>query len=214
MNMNNEADKFLVSIDVLESIRNRLHQVHLSLRKLMDQINHHNRNPTKVKFPSYGQIHSQLQVLLTQLQIIASNLEKNANLLKTTNVYPLPVFPTSQQEGLITTLLRKKPLPEVTDWIDEAISICESSNISLQKEDELSQWCSSKMEELKEEFQFYGFHTEEEVAFLKTEEGIIGGETRNREEKRQENYARKITDGGKQAMSPNQILKFTCTGII
>lgn len=169
--LTSEINTSQIPIDSLESIRNRLNQVHLSLRKLSDQINHHNRHPNKVKLPNYAQFQNQFQVLLTQLHTITSDLENNDELLKNTNVYPLPSFPTTQQEGLITTLLRKKPLPEVDEWIESAIDKRKNEYVNVQKDDEFAQWCLTKIEELREDFQFYGFNSVEELKYLDSEDG-------------------------------------------
>jgi len=59
-------------------------------------------------------------------------------------VYPLPNFPTTAHEGLLTTLLRKKNIPEVDEWITScklALSTPATVQARLQEDDELSQWC-------------------------------------------------------------------------
>lgn len=201
-----------VPMDALELIRNRLSQTHQSLRKLADQINHHNRHPQKVKLPSYLSLLSQLQVLVTQLQTIASQLDGNDDLLKSSNVYPLPAFPTTQHEGLVTTLLRKKPLPDVEEWIDEAIRQSEQFKLPIQKDDEFAEWCHSKVKELEDEFTFEGFHYDSELAYLESEEG------QKEEALRQEQVAQKQRDhaavAAGPALTPNQVLKFISTGTL
>lgn len=214
INLTPEIDTSQIPIDTLESIRNRLNQVHLSLRKLSDQINHHNRHPNKVKLPNYAQFQNQFQVLLTQLHTITSDLDNNDGMLKNTNVYPLPSFPTTQQEGLITTLLRKKPLPEVDEWIESAANKRKNEYINIQKDDEFAQWCLTKIEELREEFQFYGFNSVEELEYLDTEEGKKETEENKRIENQKYEEELKITDGGKNGLHPNKVLKFMCQGVL
>lgn len=158
-------------MDSLESLRNKLNQVHLSLRKLSDQINYHNRFPGKSKLPTYGQFQSQFHVLITQLHSITSILENNHDVLDNANAYPLPSFPTTQQELLATTLLRKKAIPEIDKWVSDAIDKSKDMNINNQADDEFAQWCSAKIQELRDEFQFYGFLSTEELEHLETEEG-------------------------------------------
>ncbi|CAI5757841.1 unnamed protein product [Candida verbasci] len=157
-----------IPFDVLESIRNRLNQIHTSLKKLADQINNHNRYPSKIKLPNFNQFQNQFQVLITQLTSIASILQANEELLLNTNVYPTPIFPTQQQEGLLTTLLRKKALPEVDEWINASKSTLESNETKLN--DEFTLFCLSKLVELRDEFQFYGFNTIEELDNMETPE--------------------------------------------
>lgn len=209
-----EIDTSQIPIDTLESIRNRLNQVHLSLRKLSDQINHHNRHPNKVKLPNYAQFQNQFQVLLTQLHTITSDLDNNDEMLKNTNVYPLPSFPTTQQEGLITTLLRKKPLPEVDEWIESAANKRKNEYVNIQKDDEFAQWCLTKIEELREEFQFYGFNSVDELEYLDTEAGRKDTEENKRIENQKYEEELKITDGGKNGLHPNKVLKFMCQGVL
>ncbi|ODV79814.1 uncharacterized protein CANTADRAFT_36829, partial [Suhomyces tanzawaensis NRRL Y-17324] len=200
-------DNSQVPTDSLESIRNRLNQAHLSLRKLAEQINHHNRHPTKVKLPNYAHFQNQFQILITQLHSIASNLSNNDELLTITNVYPLPNFPTTQQEGLVTTLLRKKVLPEVEDWINKALT--ENPGVD---NDEFAQWCYSRVQELRDDFQFYGFHTVDELDHLETDEGKKETAEKDRLEKEREAKEAAIT-GGEKGLSPNQVQKFMCQGV-
>lgn len=199
-----------IPVDALELIRNRLNQVYQSLRKLADHINYHNRNPSKAKLPSYLNLQSQFQVLITQLQTIASQLDANSELLKSTNAYPLPSFPTTQHEGLVTTLLRKKPLPEVDEWIDAAIAESESFKLPIQADDDFAEWCYSKVKELEEEFNFDGFHTEHELEHMKTPEG--------QEEARKKKEAQTNLDSSDAvsgvALTPNQVLKFMNRGVL
>ena len=115
-----------IPYDVLESIRNRLNQIRQSLTKLADQINNHNRHPQKIKLPSYLYFQNQFQVLITQLMSITNQLYNNEDLLRNTNVYPTPIFPTSAHENMLTTLLRKKVAPEVDEWINGAKLIMEN----------------------------------------------------------------------------------------
>lgn len=215
MNKVEKFDTSSIPLETLETIRNRLNQVHLSLRKLFDQLNHHNRHPTKVRYPSYQSLQSQFQILLTQLHTLTSILDSNDEQLKSTNVYPLPTFPAAQQENLLTTLLRKKPLPEIDEWIDNAILKCKQLNESttqssalLRQVDEFAQWCSAKVEELQEEFHFYGFQTAQELEYSTTEEGEKEKIEKAALESKRTEEERAITDGDKKPLTPNQILKF------
>lgn len=200
-----------MNTDSLEALRNRLNQVHLSLRKLADQIDYHNRFPGTSKLPTYGQFQNQFHVLITQLHSITSILENNEDMLRNTNVYPLPAFPTSQHEGLVTTLLRKKPLPEVDNWIEEAIDKSKSLNINSQIDDEFAQWCSGKIQELRDEFQFYGFLSTEELEHLETDEGKREAQAKKDIEREREDLELSVT-AGEKTMHPNQVLKFMCQG--
>lgn len=200
-----------IPVESLELIRNRLDQILQSLRKLADQINYSNRNP-KAKLPSPLTLHGQFQNLITQLHSIALHLELKSDILQTTNAFPLPAFPTTQQEGLVTTLLRKKPLPEVDEWIDSAIAECDLFNIPLRTDDELAEWCYAKVKQIESDFVFGGFYTEAQQAYLDSEEGRK--ETaRKKEEAATKEEKEKLIVGTTKPMSPNSILKFMTKGI-
>lgn len=200
-----------MNTDALEALRNKLNQVHLSLRKLADQIDYHNRFPGKSKLPTYGQFQNQFHVLITQLHSITSILENDHDLLNNTNAYPLPSFPTSQNEGLVTTLLRKKPLPEVDNWIEEALERSKTLNINSQADDEFAQWCSAKIQDLRDDFQFYGFLSTEELEHLETEEGKREAQVKKDAERLREDIEMSVT-AGEKTMHPNEVLRFMCQG--
>lgn len=199
-----------IPVDSLELIRNRLNQVYQSLRKLADQINYSNRNP-KAKLPGYLTLHGQFQVLITQLQTIAAQLDANDDVLKATNAYPLPSFPTTQHEGLLTTLLRKKPLPEVNEWIDAALTESSTFKLPIQKDDEFAEWCHAKTKELEEAFNFEGFQTEQELAYAQSEEGQAAEAKKKADEKARESLEASIVNG--PAMQPNQVMRFMTRGV-
>lgn len=201
-----------VPVDSLELIRNRLNQVHQSLRKLADQINHTNRVP-RSKFPAYLNLQNQFQVLITQLQTIALQLDANDEILATTTAYPLPSFPTTQHEGLVTTLLRKKPLPEVDEWIARAIVESTTFKMPIQKDDSFAEWCYLKVKELEEEFTFDGFHTEAEQKKLQSAEGQAE-ETKRKSLAAERAKAEKRILGDEAPMSANQVLRFMHRGVL
>lgn len=194
-----------IPYESLESIRHRLNQVYVSLRKLADQIRY---QPTgKIRLPNYAHFVNQFQVLITQLNSITATLNNNAEVLSSTNVFPLPLFPTSQQEGLLTTLLRKKVLPDVDDWMEEARK-CPNG-----VKDDFAEWYAAKLIELREDALFFGFNTLEELEEMDSPEGKQRQEEVKKQEKAKEEAEAKITNG-KSPMSPNDTLKFMCTGLV
>lgn len=201
-----------VPIDALELIRNRLNQVFQSLRKLSEQISHSTRNP-KAKLLSYLSLLSQFQVLITQLQTIAAQLDANEDILRNTNAYPIPTFPTTQHEGLVTTLLRKKPLPDVDEWIDAAIAESASFRLPIEKDDEFAEWCHAKVKEVEEAFTFEGFHSEAELKHLETEEGKIEQERKRAAEEERQKRENEIV-AGKAGLHPKVVLKFMNLGVL
>ncbi|EER34740.1 conserved hypothetical protein [Candida tropicalis MYA-3404] len=209
-----QGDFSQIPYDVLESIRNRLNQIRQSLAKLAEQINSHNRHPNKIKLPSYSHFQNQFQVLITQLTSIASQLYNNEDLLKNTNVYPTPIFPTTAHENMLTTLLRKKAAPEVDEWINNSKAIMENKNLNLLKDDELITWCLATIQDLRDEFQFYGFHTVDELDYMETPQGKQEAKEKKDKEHERDQAELKITSGGKKSLHPNQVLKFMCQGQI
>lgn len=194
-----------IPYESLESIRHRLNQVYVSLRKLADQIRY---QPTgKIRLPNYAHFVNQFQILITQLNSITSTLNNNAEVLSSTNVYPLPLFPTSQHEGLLTTLLRKKVLPDVDEWMEEARKCPEGVT------DETAEWYATKLLELRDDALFFGFDTQEELDERETPKGQQRVEEAKQKEKAKAEAEAKITNG-KTAMSPDDTLKFMCTGLI
>lgn len=69
-----------------------------------------------------------------------------------------------------------------------------------------------KLQELREEFQFYGFHTIEELKYMETSEGKAEAKLKKEEENAREAAESKITRGGKKGLHPNQVMKFLCQG--
>ncbi|KAL6452349.1 MED8 Mediator of RNA polymerase II transcription subunit 8 [Candida maltosa Xu316] len=207
-----QADFSQIPYDVLESVRNRLNQIRQSLVKLADQINNHNRHPNKIKLPTYSHFQNQFQVLITQLTSIASQLYHNEDLLKNTNVYPTPNFPTSAHENMLTTLLRKKVSPEVDEWMNDAKLTIDNKDLDLSKTDELVTWYLAKIQDLRDEFQFYGFHTVEELDYMETAAGKQEQKEKKDKEHERDQIDLKITGGGKKSLHPNQVLKFMCQG--
>lgn len=112
--MDNKPDLSGVPVVALESLRNRLSQLVLTLSELNAQVQ-------APELPPWPSVHKQFDVAATQLEYLVSNLESFAPQLQRAVAYPLPNFPHRTQEWLLTTLLRKKNLPEIDDWIQEGI---------------------------------------------------------------------------------------------
>jgi mediator of RNA polymerase II transcription subunit 8 len=90
------------------------------------------------------------------------------DILERTTVYPIPEFPTTEQEGLLTTLLRKKKLPDVIEWIDESKSKIESviknkERLDPKDDEALTDWAASVIQVEREKYTFHGFKNEEQV---------------------------------------------------
>ncbi len=106
-------------------------------------------------------IQNQFNVILTQLISLTSTLSFHSEILSSTVAYPLPKFPTTAQEGLLTTLLRKKNLPEVDAWLSKAKE--ESEGLTLRYDDEICNWALTQTEKEREGREFFEFYTRKEV---------------------------------------------------
>lgn len=109
-----EYDLSGVPVVVLESLRIRLSQLVHSLSALNNQVH-------MPDLPPWPTLQQQFNVALLQLSSLASTLASYAKPLQKAVVYPVPSFPLKTQPWLVTTLLRKKNLPEVDEWIQEGI---------------------------------------------------------------------------------------------
>ncbi|CDK25160.1 unnamed protein product [Kuraishia capsulata CBS 1993] len=144
-----------VPVASLESLRLRLTQLTHSLAKLSDAMQQ------SQSLPHWSSLQNQFNVILSQLTSLSRTLDSNYEVLRGTNVFPTVDFPTTQQEGLLTTLLRKKPLPDVSDWINDSYSRSEASDV--RKDDEFSSWCIGVSEEAMKGYTFEGYLTQKEI---------------------------------------------------
>lgn len=136
-----QADFSGIPTVVLESLRVRLAQLVHSLNTLKVSVS----GPVLSPWPS---LHQQFNVALLQLESVVANLENVPDATQSAVVYPMDNFPVRSMDGLLTTLLRKKNLPEVEDWIKEGDDIIESERIDQSADDEFSQWAWDTAEEL------------------------------------------------------------------
>ncbi|KAK5779027.1 hypothetical protein RI543_003647 [Arxiozyma heterogenica] len=105
----------------LDAIRMRLAQLIHSLKRIRDEL-------SKPDLPQRYSLQSQLNITLQQLLSVTSTLEHFHESLDSTVIYPLPQFPTTSHENLLTTLLRKKYTPEVDQWLGESREAAEVDN--------------------------------------------------------------------------------------
>ncbi|CCK68045.1 RNA polymerase II mediator complex subunit MED8 KNAG_0A03640 [Huiozyma naganishii CBS 8797] len=105
-----EPDFSGVPTQALDAVRMRVAQLTHSLRRVRDDL-------SKSELPQWYSLQAQLNVTLSQLMSVTSTLEHYYETLDSTVIYPLPNFPTTSHENLLTTLLRKKFPPDVEEWI-------------------------------------------------------------------------------------------------
>lgn len=117
-----------VPSQALDAVRMRLAQLTHSLRRIRDEL-------SRAELPQWYTLQSQLNVTLSQLLSVTSTLEHFESTLDSSVVYPLPKFPTTSHENLLTTLLRKKYAPEVDEWIkvSEETSGIDSNTLDKEK---------------------------------------------------------------------------------
>ncbi|GMM58696.1 Med8 protein [Maudiozyma humilis] len=159
-----KADFSGVPSQALDAIRMRLAQLTHSLRKIREDL-------SKAELPQWYALQAQLNVTLTQLMSVTSTLEHFHDTLDATAVYPLPKFPTTSHEALLTTLLRKKYTPEVDEWIQQSKEASgldstqlDRKNIAqiLQKDKECTKWALDIFNEEFEKYNFKGLQTRKE----------------------------------------------------
>lgn len=183
-----KPDVTAVPVQELEALRLRLTQLTHSLNGLQGQIQ-------QAHLPSWPSLQGQFNVILTQLTSLSTTLASHIEILSKTVSYPLPSFPTVTQQGLLSTLLRKKNLPEVEEWIKEGEDM--AKDIDKSKDEEFCKWASEMVESLRENHQWSGFLTMEEMEQGKQDEGISIKKTES--------------DGG---WSVEEVLKYLSTGEI
>lgn len=153
-----------VPSQALDAVRMRSAQLTHSLRRLRDEL-------AKAELPQWYSLQSQLNVTLSQLMSLTSNMQHFQDVLDSTVVYPLPNFPTTSHEGLLTTLLRKRNIPEVDEWIKSAREASDLDTGALDTKDitkslnddkEISKWALEIFVEEFEKHNYKGFHTRQD----------------------------------------------------
>lgn len=127
------ADYSGIPAVVLESLRVRLAQLVHSLNGLHAGV-------TSRQLPPWPALHQQFNIALLQLESVVSNLESVPDATQGAVVYPMPSFPSRSFGGLLTTLLRKKSLPEIEEWITDGNEMLASEGLDLEADDEFCQW--------------------------------------------------------------------------
>lgn len=159
-----------VPSQALDALRMRLSQLIASLAKIRDEM-------SRAELPQWYTLQAQLTVTLTQLSSLTNTLHHYEEGLDAVVAYPLPSFPTTAHEGLITTLMRKKNIPEVDEWIRNAretsgIDVESVSDNQLksavQKNKEITAWATQCLIKERKNHSFTGLHTMREL----NEDGI------------------------------------------
>ena len=164
-----------VPTDSIEKLRNNLILLSNSLKKLkLDLI----KSNTAYSLPDYNSLQNQYIIIVTQLSTISSILSENSHILKKTNVYPLPISNPNKNETLFNSLLRKKPLPEVEQWLKDSESLIDNiinnttdnsnahmaniNNINNNRDDTFILWCFNELEKNLKNYKFFEDFTQQE----------------------------------------------------
>ncbi|ORY86264.1 mediator of RNA polymerase II transcription complex subunit 8-domain-containing protein [Protomyces lactucae-debilis] len=118
----------------LEVLRSRIQQITASLQTLHMRIAQSDPHA----LPPWPQVQSALTVLLTQLSSALQTLHASRagqDAIRAISVFPGRTFPVAQQEGLLQTLLRTKPLPSAEAYVQ----LAQEHGISIQAEHKITQ---------------------------------------------------------------------------
>lgn len=149
-----KPDLSAVPVNALEALRLRLTQLTHSLVLMRTQL-------ASATMPSWPGLHSQFNVIMKQLMSLSETIAQFTDVLKRTVAYPLPNFPTAQQAGLLSTLLRKKPLPDVEEWMAEGKKA--STGIKIKMDEDFCAWAISEVKEETANHQWEGFLTSRQM---------------------------------------------------
>lgn len=124
-----------VPVVVLDALRVRLSQLVMSLMTLQARVQ-------AAELPAWPSLQKQFTVVLVQLETLLSSFQGFSSTLQHTVTYPTPLFPARTQSHLLSTLLRKKNMPEVDDSISQGITA--GSEINPEADDEFCEWAFSE----------------------------------------------------------------------
>lgn len=140
MDVGRDQDFTGIPTVVLDSLRIRLSQLVHSLTAL-------NNDVCKARLPEWPALHKQFNVTLVQLGSVLGSLEDVRVALQEAIVFPTAKFPLNTHAALLTTLLRKKNLPDVEEWIDKGTEMISTNSIDESLDDDFSQWAWEVAEE-------------------------------------------------------------------
>ncbi|QSL66476.1 hypothetical protein MERGE_000856 [Pneumocystis wakefieldiae] len=138
-------------LNILESLRNRVLQLLHSFTHFLNIIDHSDA------LPSWRVLISNFNTLLSHVDSISFLLQES-DILKETKVFPSSNFPVRQQEGLLTTLLRKKVAPETEEWEAEGRLL----GINAEEDTSFYEWAKSIVIEEREKRNWRGYYTREQ----------------------------------------------------
>ncbi|KAG4306361.1 hypothetical protein PORY_000349 [Pneumocystis oryctolagi] len=184
-------------LNVLESLRNRALQLLHSLTHFLSVIDHSD------PLPPWPVLISNLNILLSNVDSISFLLQESS-ILKEIRVFPSSNFPVRQQDGLLTTLLRKKVIPEVEEWETEGKLL----GTNVEEDKSFYEWAKHVVIQEREKRNWEGYYTrEQELSAFQNEHKILNQEDML-QEIRKKRKAEEIDEKNKM----NIILSFMRTG--
>lgn len=112
-----------------------------------------------------------LSLLLSHLNSLTATLQnpRFSQDLKSTAVYPQTTFPVRLHENILTSLLRRKLLPDDEEWERQGREIAEGlQHVDPEREDEFIDWCQTRFMEITEGREYTrGSKTKEEKEAMK-----------------------------------------------
>lgn len=158
-----------IPVLTLESLRVRLSQLVHSLNTLSASV-------SGPQLPPWPALHQQFNVALLQLESVVSNLDVMPEATQRAVVFPTALFPSNSLNGLLTTLIRKKALPDVEEWFKQGEGMIESEEIDTAADDEFCDWALDTATEITQinvvPLQFQpppaagGWHLDKTIEFL------------------------------------------------
>jgi mediator of RNA polymerase II transcription subunit 8, fungi type len=94
-----------------------------------------------------------LSLLLSHLNSLTTTLQspRFSQDLKSTAVYPQTLFPVRLHETILTSLLKRKLLPDDEEWERQGREIAEKlHHVDPEREDEFVEWCQTRFIEITE----------------------------------------------------------------
>lgn len=91
--------------------------------------------------------------------------------MKSTAVYPQTTFPVRSHETILTSLLRRKLLPEDEEWEQQGRQVAQGLHVDAEREDEFLEWCQTKFLEIIEGREYARGTTTKEERMAKEEQG-------------------------------------------
>ncbi|KAG5519609.1 hypothetical protein PMAC_001764 [Pneumocystis sp. 'macacae'] len=184
-------------LNVLESLRNRALQLLHSLTHFLNIIDHSD------PLPSWPVLVSNLNILLSNVNSISLLLQES-DILKETRVFPSSSFPVRQQEGLLTTLLRKKVAPEVEEWEAEGRLL----GAHVEEDTSFYEWAKYVVIQEREKRNWEGYYTrEQELVAAQSENKML-----NQEDILQDIRKKRKLEEIDEKIRMNAILSFMRTG--